>query len=52
MSAAENPIYGLVGEFTESESAIETARRLHREGFRRFDVHSPLPLEELEKLLP
>ncbi|HWE72343.1 MAG TPA: DUF3341 domain-containing protein [Stellaceae bacterium] len=52
MSAAENPIYGLVGEFAEPASAIETARHLHREGFRRFDVYSPLPLEELEELLP
>ena len=52
MSAAENPIYGLIGEFAEPEGAIETARRLRQEGFRHFDVHSPLPLEELEELLP
>ncbi|HEX4195041.1 MAG TPA: DUF3341 domain-containing protein [Stellaceae bacterium] len=52
MSAAENSIYGLVGEFAEPVGAIAMARRLHQEGFRRFDVHSPLPLEELEELLP
>lgn len=52
MSAAESTIYGLIGEFVDPEAAIATARRLHREGLRRFDVHSPLPLEELEELLP
>lgn len=52
MSAAESGIYGLVGEFAEPQGAIATARRLHQEGFRRFDVHSPLPLEEMEELLP
>jgi len=50
--AAATPIYGLVGEFAEAAGAIATARRLHHEGFRRFDVHSPLPLEELEEILP
>jgi hypothetical protein len=52
MSAAESPIYGLVGEFVEPAGAITMARRLHQEGFRCFDVHSPLPLEELEELSP
>jgi len=52
MSAAGSEIYGLVGEFAEPAGAIAMARRLHQEGFRRFDVHSPLPLEEIEELLP
>jgi hypothetical protein len=52
MSAAESQIYGLVGEFAEPAGAIATARRLHQEGFRRFDVHSPLPLDEIAELLP
>jgi hypothetical protein len=42
----------LIGEFAEPEGAIAMARLLQREGFDRFDVHSPLPLEELETLLP
>jgi len=52
MSAAEAKLYGLVGEFAEPSSAIAMARRLHHDGFRRFDVHSPLPLEEVDALLP
>jgi hypothetical protein len=52
MSAAESEIYALVGEFAEPAAAIAMARRLHQEGFRRFDVHSPLPLDEVAELLP
>lgn len=52
MSAAEPKLYGLIGEFAEPAGAIAMARRLHQDGFRGFDVHSPLPLEEMEELLP
>ena len=52
MSAAVSKLYGLVGEFAEPSGAIAMARRLHDDGFRRFDVHSPLPLEEIDALLP
>ncbi len=52
MSTADRPIYGLIGEFAEPAGAIAIARRLHSDGFRRFDVHSPLPLEEIEEVLP
>ena len=52
MSGADTRFYGLVGEFAEPSGAIAMARRLHDDGFRHFDVHSPLPLEELDALLP
>jgi hypothetical protein len=50
--SGEIPIYGLIGEFAEPEAAAAMARQLSGDGFRRFDVYSPLPLEELGDLLP
>jgi len=52
MSGEPAPLYGLVGEFVESDAAVALARQLRMEGFRCFDVYSPVPLEEMEELLP
>lgn len=48
----EKPIYGLVGEFATPEDAVALARQLRSEGFSRFDVYSPLPIEEMNDVLP
>jgi hypothetical protein len=46
------PLYGLVGEFGDSDAAVAMARQLRDDGFRSFDVYSPVPLEEMDELLP
>ncbi|HEY3917255.1 MAG TPA: DUF3341 domain-containing protein [Stellaceae bacterium] len=51
MSDAEPRPYGLIGEFAAPEAAVALARRLRSDGFRRFEVYSPLPLEEMNELL-
>jgi hypothetical protein len=52
MSGEAAALYGLVGEFVEPDAAIAMARQLHKDGFRSFDVYSPVPLEEMAGLLP
>jgi ActD protein len=52
MSGEPVPLYGLVGEFVEADEAVAMARQLHADGFHAFDVYSPVPLEEMEELLP
>ena len=52
MNGDAAPLYGLVGEFVEADDAVAMARRLRDDGFHSFDVYSPVPLEEMESLLP
>jgi hypothetical protein len=52
MSGEPAPLYGLVGEFVEADEAVAMARQLRADGFHSFDVYSPVPLEEMEALLP
>jgi len=45
-------IHGLVGQFAEPGPVAALAHELRDRGFRRFDVYSPLPLPELDDVLP
>jgi hypothetical protein len=40
-------IYGLMAEFEHAPALVDAARRAHREGYRRMDAYSPVPIEEL-----
>ena len=40
-------IYGLMAEFENSPALVEAARKAHREGYRKMDAYSPVPVEEL-----
>jgi hypothetical protein len=51
MSGENARLYGLIGEFAAPDTAVTLARRLRQDGFRRFEVYSPLPLEEMNELL-
>ena len=44
-------IYGLMAEFEHSHALVEAARRAHREGYRKMDAYSPVPIEELHDAL-
>lgn len=43
--------HGLIAEFAEPDAAVAAARILHQDGIKRFEVYSPLPLEEMNELL-
>ena len=52
MTGEPAPLFGLVGEFVEPDAAVAMARQLRADGFRSFDVYSPVPIEEMTELLP
>lgn len=52
MSGGPAPLYGLIGEFVAPDAAVAMARQLLEDGFRSFDVYSPVPIEEMTELLP
>jgi hypothetical protein len=41
------PIYGLLAEFETPEQLLAAAERAQREGFRRMDAFTPMPVEGL-----
>jgi len=51
MTGDENHVYGLIAEFVEPDAAVAAARRLRADGVRRFEVYSPLPIEEMNEFL-
>jgi hypothetical protein len=52
MSGDAARLYGVVGEFVAPDAAVAMARQLREDGFRSFDVYSPVPLDEMDELLP
>ena len=51
MSGETESAYGLIGAFADPHAAVAMARHLRREGFRRFEIYSPLPLEETSEFI-
>ncbi len=45
-------IFGIVGEFASASATLSAARSLREGGFKRWDVFSPTPLEEVDELMP
>jgi hypothetical protein len=44
-------VYGLMAEFETAQALVDAARRAHKEGYRRMDAYSPVPIEELHDAL-
>jgi hypothetical protein len=44
-------IYGLMAEFEDPTHLVAAAHRAYREGYRRMDAYSPLPIEELHEAI-
>ena len=40
-------VYGLLAKFDSPEALTAAARRVYEAGYRRFDVYSPYPIEDL-----
>ncbi len=45
-------IYGLVAEFEDPTSFVEAARKVKKEGYRRFEAYSPYPIKDLFEIVP
>ena len=44
-------IHGLMAEFETSQALVDAAHRSYREGYRKMDAYSPVPIEELHEAL-
>ena len=53
MSAAtsDNPVYGLMAEFTEPTELMLAARKARLAGYKQMDAYSPIPIEGLHEEL-
>jgi len=45
------PLWGLMAEFDHPAAVVEAARQARERGFRRIDVYTPFPIEELNEAL-
>lgn len=52
MSERGAPIYGMLGEFRSAEEVVGAARRLKSNGFTRWDVYGPAPIDEIDEIVP
>ena len=43
--------YGLMAEFDNPSDAVQAARKVYEEGYRRIDAFSPYPVEELSEAI-
>jgi len=50
-SPKSSTVYGLMAEFDDPNALGAATRRAFREGYRRMDAYSPLPIEELHEAL-
>jgi hypothetical protein len=46
-----NPLYGVMAEFDSAQACVEAARRIAAEGFNDFEAYTPVPVEELHKVI-
>ena len=44
-------IYGLIAEFSDPTSLLQSVQKLTKVGYRRLDTHSPFPIHGMEKAL-
>jgi len=49
--AAEEPLAGLVAQFTSPEALKKAAARVRDEGYTRWDAHSPFPVHGIERAM-
>lgn len=47
----ETPVYGVMAEFEDAQSCVDAARRVAAEGFTEFEGYTPVPVEELNRII-
>jgi hypothetical protein len=45
--SAQTPIYGLLAEFDDVTTLVDATKRVHQEGYTRFDAYTPFPVHQL-----
>ena len=48
MSSSSNLIFGLGAEFSSAGTLLEAAKKVHAQGFRKWDVYSPFPIHGMD----
>jgi hypothetical protein len=48
---AQKPIYGLMAEFDDVTALVDATRRVHSEGYKRFDAYTPFPVHQLFEVM-
>jgi hypothetical protein len=49
--AGEAPVYGVMAEFEDAQSCVDAARHVSAEGFTEFEAYTPVPVEELNRII-
>lgn len=44
-------LYGLMAEFSSAEALVDAIRAARKDGYRKMDAYSPLPVEEIHEAL-
>jgi ActD protein len=44
-------LYGLIAEFESTGDIVHAARAAYKEGYRKMDAYSPMPIEELSEAI-
>ena len=44
---AHKPLYGLLAEFDDVTTLVDATKRVHAEGYKRFDAYTPFPVHQL-----
>ncbi len=50
-NGAAGKAYGLLAEFHEPEEVLRAAESAYRQGFRKMDAYSPVPVEGLDEAI-
>ena len=50
-TAAERPLWGVLGEFDSPTALYRAAERVRDAGFERWDTHTPFPVHGLERAM-
>ena len=45
--SAQTSIYGLMAEFDDVTRLVDATKRVHAEGYKRFDAYTPFPVHQL-----
>jgi hypothetical protein len=46
-----NGVFGVLAEFSGTDTLLEAARTVHKAGYRKWDCHSPFPVHGLDRAM-
>ncbi|MFV1969042.1 MAG: DUF3341 domain-containing protein [Pirellulaceae bacterium] len=49
--AADDRIFGVLGEFEHAGDLLRAARGVHEAGYKKFDAHSPFPIHGMDRAM-